>query len=421
MTVRLSVRPPVRPIERPPLADDPQEQAERRRAARFLLMHPIVGAHGPHTEELRLIRRQQKELTQLFAHGVGYRLSVDPSGARLFKAGLGRDSSRGLRRRSHREFTPRAYALFCLTVAALARSKTQLLVDELVSQIRSAAVDAELDIDLDAASDRRALHAALTALLDLGVLWERDGDLEHWVEQRTQSLLDVRRDLLAQLVSAPLSSSESPDDLLDQAGLPSAVGGARVAVRRRLLESPVLSVEDLTIEQAEWWSRNRNREREWFHDGFGLELELRSEGAIGIDPDDGLSDEEFPGRGGPRHLALLLLEVLVSQVRASVTQPAQAWHGIPTALVRPAARALVDEWAPYLRADQRDDPEHAVEAALRLITDMGLARRDPPGSNGDDDLIWVHAAAARYAPKPQLSEGSTTGERSLFDEGEDEG
>jgi len=181
-------------------------------------MHPIIGAHGPHTEELRLIRRQQKELTQLFAHGVGYRLSVDLSGARLCKAGLGRDSSRGLRRRSHREFTPRAYALFCLTVAALARSKTQLLVDEMVSQIRSAAVDAELDIDLDAASDRRALHAALTALLDLGVLRERDGDLEHWVEQRTQSLLDVRRDLLAQLVSAPLSSSASPDDLLDQAG-----------------------------------------------------------------------------------------------------------------------------------------------------------------------------------------------------------
>ena len=75
-SVRPTARPTVRPIERPPLADDPQEQAERRRAARFLLMHPIIGAHGPHTEELRLIRRQQKELTQLFAHGVGYRLSA---------------------------------------------------------------------------------------------------------------------------------------------------------------------------------------------------------------------------------------------------------------------------------------------------------------------------------------------------------
>ncbi|WP_411285721.1 DUF2398 family protein, partial [Lapillicoccus sp.] len=98
----------------------------------------------------------------------------------------------------------------------------------------------------------------------------------------------------------------------------------------------------------------------------------------------------------------------------------QAWHGIPMAQVRPAARALVDQWAPYLRGDQRDDPERAVEAALRLITDMGLARRDPSGSDGDDDVIWVHAAAARYAPKPQLSEASTTGERSLFDAGEDE-
>jgi len=52
---------------------------------------------------------------------------------------------------------------------------------------------------------------------------------------------------------------------------------------------------------------------------------------------------------------------------------------------------------------------------------MRLARRDPPDFGGGDDVIWVHAAAARYAPKPQLSEASTTGERSLFDDGEDEG
>ena len=96
-------------------------------------------------------------------------------------------------------------------------------------------------------------HAALAALVELGVLHERDGDLEHWAEQRTASLLDVRRDRLALLVAAPLAGVEDPDELLDVAALPSAAGGARVAVRRRLVESPVLSTDELTDEQAEWY------------------------------------------------------------------------------------------------------------------------------------------------------------------------
>ena len=136
--------------------------------------------------------------------------SSSPGAARLFKAGLGRDATRPLVRKSGKAFTPRAYALLCLTLAALTRGKGQLLVDELVAQVRSAAVDAGLDVDLDAIADRRALHAAFAALVELGVLHERDGDLEHWAEQRTASLLDVRRDRLALLVAAPLARGRGP-------------------------------------------------------------------------------------------------------------------------------------------------------------------------------------------------------------------
>ena len=303
-------------VERPGPAEDIQVTAERKRAARALLRRPLLHADGPGADELRLVRRHRSELERMFADGLGYRLVVEPGAARLFKTGLGRDATRPLLRRNDKAFTPRGYALLCLTIAALSRGKSQLLVDELVAQVRSAAVDAGLDIDLDAIADRRALYAALSALVDLGVLHERDGDLEHWADQATASLLDVRRDRLALLVAAPLGGVDSAADLLDVAALPSAAGGARVAVRRRLVETPVLSIDELTEEQAEWWRRGRNREREWFADRLGLDLELRAEGAVAIDPDGELTDLEFPGGGSARQLALLLVEALAAALRA---------------------------------------------------------------------------------------------------------
>ncbi len=401
-------------VERPPLAEDPGEVAERVMAARHLLRHPLVPSGPSNATVLRAVRRHQAELTRLFADGTGYRLQVDPSGARLYKAGLGRDATRPARRRSGTPFTPRTYALLCLVLAALTRSRTQLLVDELVAQVRSAAVDAGVDVDLDGISDRRALHAALAALIDLGVLSERDGDLEHWADKRTQSLLDVRRDLLTLLVAAPLGSARSPDELLDVASLPSAVGGARVAVRRRLLESPVLTVADLPEEHADWWRRNRNRESEWFRDRFGLHVELRAEGAVAIDPDDEVSDEQFPGRGGTRHLALLCLEALADAVRTGAA-PGEPWRAIPLDRAWTRCREVLERWAEALRRDQREDPERAVTDALALLVSFGLVRH--ASSEAGTAVLEVHAAACRYAPAPVLVERSGTGEVSLFDVG----
>lgn len=403
--------------ERRGSSTDPLDAAERITAARALLRHPLLTATGPQAEELRLVRRHQHELRRIFADGLGYRLTVEPAAARLFKAGLGRDASRPLRRRSGRAVAPRTYALFCLTIAALTRTKAQLLVDELVAQVRSAAADAEIAIDLDAVSDRRALHAALQVLVRLGVLSERDGDLEHWADQRTQSLLDVHREILALLVAAPLSAASTPQDLLDAAHLPSSAGGARTAVRRRLLESPVLSVAALDDDHAEWWMKNRNREREWFRDRFGLELELRAEGALAVDPEDELTDLPFPGKGATRHLALLLLEQLSALARDEGAVAREPWRAIPASAVRTRSHQVLAQWKEGLRRDQQADPQAAIDEAIRLLADLGLVVL---GDREGDCL--VHPAAARYATRTTLADASGTGERSLFDEagGDDE-
>lgn len=396
--------------DRPRPAPDLGAEAEVRAAARILLRSPLLCSGTGSDDELRLVRRHRNELERLFADGLGYRLVVEPGLARLFKTGLGRDHTRPLSRRSGTPFTPRGYALLALTLAALTRVRSQLMVDELVAQVRSAAADAGVDVDLDSVTDRRALHGALLALCDIGVLTERDGDLEHWAEQQTMSLLDVHRDRLAVLVAAPLGGCDGAEDVISESAVPSAVGGARVAVRRRLVERPVLSHSELTDEQAEWWRRNRNREKEWFRTRLGLDLELRHEGAIAIDSDGELSDMDFPGGGSAKHFALLLLEAIVNDQRAQHGRSLDGteWHPVSETKVRSLGQGVFQTWREGFKKAHRDDFDVALTEALDILQAVGLTRLD------EGDLL-VHAVAARYATRPALVEAAPTGERSLFD------
>lgn len=397
--------------ERPAPATDLHAEAEIRQAARALMRVPMIFDGGPHEDALRLVRRHRVELTRLFADGLGYRLVVEPGVVRLFKPGLGRDSSRGLLRRNGTAFTPRRYALLVLVLAALTRSRAQLMIDELVAEVRASAAEARIDVDLDAMADRRALHSAVVALCDLGVITERDGDLEHWVERRSESLLDIHRERLGVLLAAPLSGCRNAGDLLAVASVPSAAGGARVACRRILTERPVLSAEELTDEQREWWGKNRNREREWFRRALGLDLELRAEGAVAIDAEGDLTDREFPGAGSARHYALLLLEALVGEARAihGSTLAGTTWVRLAQSTVRRHGDEVFRTWREGFRKAFREDPDALHTAALELLAGAGLLR-------AEDGNVLIHAASARYAARPLLLETATTGERSLFDE-----
>ena len=389
-------------VERPKPAEDLHAAAERRRAARALLREPLLSGDGASAEDFRLVRRHRTELVRMFADGLGYRLVVDPGAARLFKPGLGRDSSRPLTRGSGASFTPRAYAMLCLTLAALTQARQQLLVDELVAAIRSAAVEAGLDVDLDQIGDRRALYAALVALIRYGVLEERDGDLERWTSDgRTLTLLDVRRDRLSLMVSAPLTGSATPDQLLETAALPSAAGGARVAIRRQLTDSPLLSAADLPAEYAEWWRRNRNREREWFRDRFGLELELRAEGAIAVDPEGELTDISFPGGGSAKHFALLLLAALADAARArGADEPGRTWTVISGSDAEAVSAEVFRSCSEWLKREHRERQGLVHAEALALLTSVGLIER------GEAGALRLHAAAARYAPQARPGDAS---------------
>lgn len=398
--------------ERPAPAPDLLAEADVRTAARTLLRQPLLHADRD-AEELARVRRYRDELVRLFGDGLGYRLVVEPGLARLYKTGLPPDSGRGLRRPNGASFTPRRYMLLALTLAALTQGRRQVMVDELVAGVRSAAVDADVDIDLDGIADRRALHSALVTLVDLGVLSERDGDLEHWAERRTESLLDVHRDRLAVLIAAPLSTCTTPEQVLAVTSVPSSAGGARVAIRRVIAEQTVMSVDDLTDEQRNWWRRNREREREWFRRWLGLDLELRAEGAVAVDPSGDLTDIAFPAPGSAKHFALLLLSALVDHVRAeSEGADGVTWARITASSAREIGDRVFARWRRGLRKAHQESPDAVFDEALTILASVGLVRHA-------DGAVLVHAAGARYAPRPELvTSTGPSGERSLFDQEE---
>jgi uncharacterized protein (TIGR02678 family) len=370
---------------------------EVRTAARALLATPLLhadpGSPDVRVEQLRLVRKHRLELQSLFASGLGYRLVVERRAARLVKLDPGAEPPRPLvRGPQRRPLPPRAYALLALLMAVLQGGRRQYLLDELVREVRATAAECGMAVDLDTYPDRRALSAALQVLLGHGVLRERDGDVQHWAEDdRAQSLLDVDAERLA-LVLTGLPRITSVADLLTPDALPSSAGGARLATRRRLVESPLLDVSELPDEQREWWAKNRGeRERDWYDNTLGLRLEVRAEGAVAIDPDDELSDVTFPGAGSARHVALLVLERVVRSARAE-----RAPRVVVSADV--VERAFADVTAEHpsaLIAAYRDDPARLRADVAEVLRSTGLVHVVEGG--------WaVHAAAARFAPRPTV-------------------
>ena len=96
-----------------------RDLAERQDALRHLLRHPLTTDDGPHAEPFQLVRRHRDELGRDVRQLLGYRLVVEATFARLYKAGLGPGRARPLRRPSGAPFSPHAYAYLALCCSTL--------------------------------------------------------------------------------------------------------------------------------------------------------------------------------------------------------------------------------------------------------------------------------------------------------------
>ncbi|MFM9613236.1 TIGR02678 family protein [Streptomyces niveiscabiei] len=418
-----------------PSTHDVALAAERRAAARLLLAHPLITSTGPHRDTFPLVRKHADWLAQRFQQVLGYRLLVEAGYARLFKAGLGPGAGHRLERPSTgTPFTPRTYAYLTLALSVLVTAPEQLLLSQLVGDLRSAAVDAGLEItDNGRQTERRTLAAALRQLVDWGVLTETEGHVSAVAEDNGgEALLTVDREIARAVVAGPLAQSRDGADLVRRAADP-GFGGPRTYVRRRLVETPVVHLDDLTDAEREWLRTRQRRESQAFSELLGLEAEIRAEGIALIDSEADLTDLHLPGTGTVAQAALLLVERLVDRLRPE--NPGHPAVGgrlvigvpVPDATLPELLDELIEEYgrrgnwqrgllddrdaflaavldhltrmrliapAGPVRADGHGLPEGYEETATdgRVVTDVSEAR----GGGGTTGWVLL-AAAARYA------------------------
>ncbi|MEU0884768.1 TIGR02678 family protein [Lentzea sp. NPDC005914] len=351
------------------------------RCARTLLRRPLLRSNGPDGELLSLVYRHRATLQDLFAGLLGYRLVVERRFARLYKAGPGKDDTRGVL-----SMSPRGYAYLALTLAVLTGIGRQTLLSRLVADIRSAAVEAGIDAPDDVA-ERRALTAALRHLVSLGVLMETEGSVAQDLLPQ-EALITIDTDLLGQLVTGPVGEAQSPEHLIELAARPGP-RGIEHAVRRKLVETPLVLYADLPDEQAEWLRRNQRKETALLEQAFGLYTECRVEGVLAADPEDFLTDLSFPGVSTVARIALLALPDLVED--DSEDPPAR--HVVTNERLREVCAALVEDYPAAWSKQFTDDLDRLVAEVTELLRRMRLAARTEEG--------WsISAAANRWLPSP---------------------
>jgi uncharacterized protein (TIGR02678 family) len=364
------------------------DAANVARCARVLLRRPLLRAGGPDGDLLPLVYRHRVTLQELFARLLGYRLVVERRFARLYKAAPGADHTRG-----EPGLTPHAYAYLALTVAVLTGAGRQVLLSRLVADVRAAAVEAGVPVT-DDTGDRRALAAALRHLVHLGVLTETEGTVATAADgvstPAAEALITIDTDLLGQLLAGPVGEAGTPDELVELAARPGPLG-VEHAVRRRLVEDPVVLHADLPDEQADWLRRNQRRESVVLERCFNLRTETRLEGILASDPEDYLTDVLFPGTSTVARIALLALPRLLA---GCPDDSADGRVPVTVPRVRAVCAELVESYPAAWSRQVTEDVDRLVGEVLALLRRIGLAR---PGGDGE----WLLSPAAhRWVPEP---------------------
>jgi uncharacterized protein (TIGR02678 family) len=357
------------------MRDDPQRAGELTGSARALLTRPWRTAEADRPMFL-LIRRHAEQLDRWFTQRLGYRLIVSTDTARLVKSGH-IPLDRPLRTTTGRAFTAREYVLLALVLAATAAGPDRVSLRDLVLQVRSAAADADISLD-GATSERRALVTGLRWLVEHGVVRELDRSVAGYeTDADADALLEVRNDRMALLPASALVGAQSADELLDRAGGEST---GRAALRRRLVEDPVLHADDVAPQDWAELRRRFGEESRYCEEMFGLVVEARAEGVAAIDVDGGCTDIAFPAGGTIAHAALLLLDALATRHR----------EGADTAMLDCELRELLERYGRYWRKDV--EPDSLRDEAVALLTAMAVVTVEPDGR------VRPRPVAARFAP-----------------------
>ncbi|HEX4813384.1 MAG TPA: TIGR02678 family protein [Nonomuraea sp.] len=326
-----------------------EERVQRRAALRALLARPLLTAERD-PEALLLVRRHVTELRDWLARETGWRLMVDSGTARLFKtAPDARDATHPARGKAGEPYGRRRYVLFCLALATLERADAQTTLGRLAEEVLSAAAEPELDFTftLDTRAERADLVAVVRMLLDWGVLRRVAGDEEAYLSATGDVLYDVRRPVLATLLTgargpSTISASSFEERLTELMAEPVADTddlrnqALRRRLTRKLLEDPVIYFTDLDEAERAYLASQRHAIVRRLEEATGLVAEVRAEGIAMVDPEDQLTDVRMPEQYTDGHVTLLVAEQLAVHGELTVDEL--------KAFVRRAAREHTSFW-----------------------------------------------------------------------------
>lgn len=389
------------------------------RCLRVLLRRPLLRTGGPDSDLLPLVYRHRAVLQELVGALLGYRLVVERRYARLYKTGPGEDPTR-----SAATLNPRGYAYLALTLAALTGAGRQVLLSRLVEDIRAAAVEAGIVVG-DSLPDVRALAAALRHLVGLGVIHETEGSVASLGELSAgEALITVDTDLLGHLLSAPIGSVADADELIRIAAEPGTPSPEH-AVRRRLIEDPVVLYSDLPPEHAEWLRRRHRDESHVLETYVGLATETRAEGIAVTDPEEYLTDVVFPGTGTVARITMLALpEILAlpdvvapAEGTGTDTDSAEAdpparpdgRRRLPLGKLHDICADLVEAYPAAWSKQATENLDALAADVLSLLRSLGLAHQSPV------DGGWLLSPAAyRWYPQPDDSPAPASAARADY-------
>jgi uncharacterized protein (TIGR02678 family) len=406
-----------------------EEQAQRRTALRTLLVKPLLTADAD-GDLLVLVRRHLTELRDWLNRETGWQLLADSETARLFKtAPVLSDATHPARGHNKEPFGRRRYVLLCLALSVLARADAQTTLGSLADEVLTAAAEPELaaagfTLALENRADRSDLVAVVRLLLGWGVLSRVAGDEDAYLSAGGDVLYDVRRPVLAVLLSGRRGPSTvtagsfterlreltaepvaETDDLRNQA--------LRRRLTRRLLEDPVVYYDELDEDERAYLTSQRNAITRRIEEATGLIPELRAEGIAMVDPDDELTDVRMPEQRTDGHVTLLVAEYLAGRDHATSDE---LWK-----FVRKAARDHAGYWRKGVTEPGAE--RELLATALDKLVALRLVTVDPPAdaTSGADTatggvstaIVRSRPAIARFAlDEPTIRDQQTTGKAS---------
>lgn len=376
-----------------------EDLAQRRTALRALLAAPLL--RDP--DKLVLVRRHLSELRDWLTRETGWRLVVDSESARLFKTAPDpSDATHPARGRAGEPYGRRRYVVLCLALAMLERADAQTTLGGLAEEVLNAAAEPELDFafTLDSRQERADLVAVVRTLIDWGVLRKVAGDEDAYLSATGDVLYDVRRPVLAALLTGTRGPSTitaesfgeriaelaaepvaDTDDLRNQA--------LRRRLTRRLLEDPVVYYTDLDEAERAYLTSQRHAITRRIEEATGLVAEVRAEGIAMADPDDELTDVRMPEQRTDGHVTLLVAELLATRGEQSMEEL--------RSFVRQAAREHTSFWRKGVTEPGAEDG--LLATALGKLTALRLAEVR-------HDTVAGLPAIARYALDAPVVKGS---------------